>query len=125
LKNKLKGIRMTDTTVLNSRLIDALVVAYNARDARSFADMFAEDAWHGNLHSTQGQQGREQIYRRYVDVFATYPENRTEVIHRAAYGRFVVDHERVRRSTNDEPFNIVAVYTIDAGRITRLDFVRD
>jgi hypothetical protein len=58
-------------------------------------------------------------------VFANFPENKTEVVQRTAFGSFVVDHELVRRSPASEPFNVVAIYTIEAGLIKRLDFVRE
>jgi uncharacterized protein (TIGR02246 family) len=116
---------MNDSIDQHCKIIDELVIAYNAHDARRFADLFTENAWHGNMHSSQGQQGREAIYQRYIEVFAMYPENQTTVIHRAAYGRFVVDHERVQRSHSSAPFDIVAIYRFDAGLIERLDFVRE
>jgi uncharacterized protein (TIGR02246 family) len=115
---------MHDQTEENSRVIDALVEAYNRGDARGFADLFSEDAWHGNLHASTGQKGREEIYRRYLETFATYPENRTQVVHRAAFGSFVVDHERVQRSKASNSFDVVAIYTLSAGKINRLDLVR-
>jgi uncharacterized protein (TIGR02246 family) len=108
----------------NTKLIDRLVIAYNNGDARGFADLFAENAVHGNLHGENLQTGREEIYRRYVDVFGQFPENRTEVVNRIAFDQFVVDHEVVRRSKAGEPFEVVAIYTIVNGQIERLDFVR-
>lgn len=114
---------MTDVT-RNTRIIDRLVEAYNARDARAFANFFAVDAVHGNLNAVDPLHGREAIYARYVDVFATYPENHSDVVHRVAFGPFVIDHERVRRSTTAEPFDVVAIYTMNDGLVARIDFVR-
>jgi uncharacterized protein (TIGR02246 family) len=108
----------------NEALIDKLVEAYNAGDARAFADFFAPNATHGNINSVERQNSREEIYLRYLEIFAQFSENRTEVLHRVVVGNFVVDHERVRRSPAHEPFEVVAVYTLDGGFITRLDFVR-
>jgi uncharacterized protein (TIGR02246 family) len=108
----------------NSQTIDSLVAAYNAHDARAFADHFSVDASHGNLNSDIRQQGREEIYRRYVEVFAQFPQNHTQVLHRTVLGQYVLDHERVRRSPDADPFEVVAIYTFDAELIQRLDFVR-
>jgi uncharacterized protein (TIGR02246 family) len=115
---------MTQPDNLNTRVIDQLVRAYNARDARLFADFFTEDAIHGTMHAETRQHGREEIYRRYIDVFAMYPENHTEVVRRIAFGVFVVDHEVVRRSRQSEAFNVIAMYTLEGGLIKRLDFLR-
>jgi uncharacterized protein (TIGR02246 family) len=106
-------------------LIDALVEHYNSQDVRKFADCFAVDAWHGTLHGAMPQVGREAIYARYVDVFREYPQNRTEVIHRIMFGKFVIDHERVRRRAADQPFDVAVIYTIENDRIKRAEFVRE
>ena len=108
----------------NTGTIDRLVDAYNARDARAFADFFTPDAVHGNLNAADPLRGREAIYARYLDVFKTYPENHSDVVHRIAYGPFVIDHERVRRSKTAEPFDVVAIYTMKDGLVARIDFVR-
>ncbi len=108
----------------NARVIDDLVDAYNRRDVESFANLFTKDAVHGVLHSEVQQRSRQEIFDRYTEVFGMYPENRTEVIHRIAFGRFVIDHEKVSRSSTSEPFDVVAIYTLEAGLISRLEFVR-
>jgi uncharacterized protein (TIGR02246 family) len=109
----------------NQDVIDQLVIAYNNHNARAFADFFTEDAVHGTLHAEVQQHGREEIYQRYLEVFATYPENKTEVVQRIAFGKFVIDHELVTRSSSAEPFHVVAIYTLEAGLITRFDMVRE
>jgi hypothetical protein len=116
---------MHTTQTDNERVIDQLVIAYNSHNARAFADFFTEDAIHGTLHAELQQHGREEIYKRYMEVFANFPENKTEVVQRIAFGAFVIDHERVRRSASSEPFNVAAIYTMQAGLIKRLDFVRE
>jgi hypothetical protein len=109
----------------NAQVIDSLVVAYNSHDARAFADHFSENAWHGNLHADTFQEGREAIFQRYVEVFARFPQNRTEVLHRIVVGDYVIDHERVRRSASMAAFDVVAVYTVKQGQITRLEMIRE
>jgi uncharacterized protein (TIGR02246 family) len=109
----------------NEALIDSLVRSYNDHDARGFADHFSDDAIHGNLHGDDIDVGAEAIFRRYVDVFARFPQNATRVIYRVAFNDIIVDHERVSRSPESEPFDVVAVNTIRDGKIIRLDFVRN
>jgi uncharacterized protein (TIGR02246 family) len=108
----------------NTRVIDLLVAAYNSQDVEAFANLFTEDAVHGVLHSPTSQRSRKEIYERYVEVFKQYPENKTEVVHRIAFGDFVIDHEKVRRSSTTEPFDVVAIYKLESGLIARLEFVR-
>lgn len=106
---------MSQTKTPSEIIIDSLVVAYNAQDARAFADHFALDAVHGLLHDNAQQKSREEIYQRYIEVFAMYPENRTEVVHRIVFGNCVIDHEKVTRSKNAEPFDVVAINTLESG----------
>jgi uncharacterized protein (TIGR02246 family) len=109
----------------NEALIDSLVRAYNNHDARGFADHFSDDAIHGNLHGGDLDIGADAIFRRYVDVFARFPQNATKVVYRVVFDDIIVDHERVSRSPESEPFDVVAVNTIREGKIIRLDFVRN
>jgi uncharacterized protein (TIGR02246 family) len=115
---------MTSSTD-NEALIDSLVRAYNDHDARGFADHFSDDAIHGSLHGGDLDVGAEAIFRRYVDVFARFPQNATKVMYRVVFDDVIVDHERVSRSPESEPFDVVAANTIRDGKIVRLDFIRN
>jgi hypothetical protein len=42
---------MSEPKANNQQIIDQLVIAYNAHNARAFADLFTEDAIHGTLHA--------------------------------------------------------------------------
>jgi uncharacterized protein (TIGR02246 family) len=115
----------TDETVeRNKKVIDELVVRYNKRDAAGFAALFTEEGVHGTLHAETQQRGREQIVARYNEVFALHPENKTTVVHRIAFGAFVIDHEKVQRGASSEAFDVVAMYTLRDGFIARCEFVR-
>jgi hypothetical protein len=46
-------------------------------------------------------------------------------LHRVVFDDVIVDHERVTRTPESEPFDVVAVNTIRDGKIIRLDFIRD
>jgi hypothetical protein len=116
---------MTPPTNANTRLIDQLVIAYNKHDARAFADCFSENAIHGILHSPTQQCGREEIYLRYVQFFSEFPNNKTQIAHRIAFGDFVVDHEVVRRTPESGPINVIAIHEFKEGVLQRLDFIRE
>jgi hypothetical protein len=116
---------MTQISNANTRIVDQLVITYNAQDARAFADLFREDAVHGILYAETQQRGREEIYARYLQFFSDFPENKTVVVHRIAFGSFVVDHEVVRRSPLSDPINVVAIHEFELGLIKRLDFIRE
>jgi uncharacterized protein (TIGR02246 family) len=116
---------MSETSRSNTEVIDALIRAYNTQDARAFADLCSADAVHGTLHDPNAHRGREAIYRRYVELFRQYPHNRTAVVHRIAFGRFVIDHEKVQRAPDVPAFDVVAIYALANGLIERCEFVRE
>ncbi|MDF2901664.1 MAG: enzyme family protein, partial [Phenylobacterium sp.] len=39
-------------------------------------------------------------------------------------GARVIDHERVKRSPDADPFEVAAIYTIADAKIVRVDFVK-
>ncbi len=108
----------------NTKIIDQLVAAYNSGDARAFADLFTPDVVVYEHPNKPTQQSREEIFERYTEVFKKFPLNETEVVHRIVIGDWVIDHEKVRRSPEHEPFDVVAVYELQDGAIKRLDFIR-
>jgi hypothetical protein len=108
----------------NTRVIDALVEAYNNSDADGFADFFAEDAIIYDPANVPAQVGREAIRAHYRAAFAKHPQNRTRVLGRLAVGPYVVDHEQVRRSPDHEPFEVIAINQVQNGQVVRLDMLR-
>ncbi len=108
-----------------SARVDALVLAYNAHDARGFADFFAVDAQTFGHPNVLAQNSREEIFQTYQRVFQLAPLNHTTVLHRIVIGNRVIDHERVQRSPDAEPFEALAIYQFDDGLIARFDLIRD
>lgn len=108
----------------NTEVIDKLVEAYNSSNARAFADHFASDVTVFEFPNILVQQNREEIFEFYTDLFGKFPENRTEVLHRIIIGNRVIDHERVKRSSESEPFEVLTIYELENEEIKRLDFVR-
>lgn len=108
----------------NTKVIDALVHAYNSGNADAFAELFAEDAIAYEHPNIPAQIGREGIRAFYKKRFAEFPQNRTQVLHRIIIGDYVIDHERSQRSPDHEPFDVVAINELRDGFIQRLDLVR-
>jgi hypothetical protein len=108
----------------NVEAVDRLVAAYNARDAAQFASCFAIDGAHGDLNALDPLIGRDAIREHYAEIFNQYPASTTEIVHRIAFGAYVVDHERVRRSPRSAPLDVIAIYRIKGRVIARADFVR-
>ncbi len=106
-------------------LIDKLVAAYDDGNARKFADCFAENAVAYEYPNRAAQTGKTEIYDYYKQVFAQFPELKTEILYRARIGNRIIDHERVRRISGGEPFDVIAIYEIENDLIVRFDLVRE
>ena len=98
--------------------------AYNAQDLDTYVSYFAEDCVVSGLNGTPTETTREAIKTRYAKAFATFPQNKAELLNRIAVGNTVVDHELVIRAPGGEQFEIIAVYTFRDGLIARVDFAK-
>ncbi|MGE0595192.1 MAG: SgcJ/EcaC family oxidoreductase [Hyphomonadaceae bacterium] len=106
-----------------AEIVQAQLDTYNAQDLDAFCALFAEDCVIADLNGAVTQRGQSDLRARYGAMFAQYPQNQAEIIHRMVMGDVVIDHERVHRSA-DLSFEAIAIYTIKNGRIARCDFVR-
>lgn len=104
--------------------VDTLMAHYNARDADSYADMFAEDGSEAMYRGDVVREGREGVRSGMKAVFAEFPENRADVLQKFELGDRVVLHERVYRSSTAEPFDVMTVYTFRGDEIDRVEFIR-
>ncbi len=97
---------------------------YNAQDIDGFAELFAIDA---EIFMEVGDtepvmQGRDEIRERYEKMFRENPQNKSTLKGRIVQGDYVIDHEWITR--REDPFSIVAIYEVQAGKIARAWFLR-
>ena len=105
-------------------LLDKLMVAYNAGDAEGYAAFFAEDGVEALYRGEELRVGREGVRAGNAKTFADFPGNRAEVLDRKAFGDRVAVHEKVWRTPDGDPFEVLALYSFDEDRISRVEFVR-
>jgi hypothetical protein len=108
----------------NLAIAQAQLDAYNAQDLDAHVACFADDIVIADFNGAENLHGISAYRARYEGVFAQYPQNNAELVGRLACGNVVVDHERVRRSPDGEPFEVLAIYSFDGGKIARVDFVK-
>ncbi len=111
---------MTDLLALTQRQLDA----YNAQDLDAHCACFADDVVVANVGEEPNLQGIAAYRERYQGLFAQFPQNRAEALTRTVIGDKVIDHERVQRSPDAAPFEVLAIYSFRDGKIARVDFVR-
>ena len=102
----------------------AQLTAYNAQDLDAHCAWFADDVIVADLNGAVTLQGLSAYRAKYQQVFAEFPQNHAELVNRVVVGARVIDHERVKRSPEAEPFEVAAIYTIADGKIVRVDFVK-
>ncbi len=107
-----------------AEVAQAQLDAYNAQDLDAHCSRFAEDVVVADLNGPVTVQGIAAYRARYAKLFAEFPDNRAELLGRVVIGDVVMDHERVTRAKGAAPFEAVAIYTVAAGKIRRVDFVR-
>ena len=98
--------------------------AYNAQDLDAFCGFYADDVVVADLNGTVTQEGLAGLRERYARMFLQHPQNRAELVNRIALGNVVADHEHVVRGPGGETFDVMAIYTIRAGKIARVDFAK-
>lgn len=108
----------------SARVAQAQLDAYNIQDLDAFCSFFTDDIVVADLNGAENLHGMEAYRARYAGVFGQYPENRVELLGRLAVRNFVVDHEKVMRSPDAAPFEVLAIYTLREGKIARADFVK-
>jgi hypothetical protein len=98
--------------------------AYNIQDLDAHVAYFADDVVIADFNGAVSLTGRVAYRERYAKVFGDFPQNKVELVNRMVLGGTVIDHERVRRTPDAEPFDVIAIYTIAGGKIARVDFAR-
>jgi hypothetical protein len=106
------------------QLVQAQLDAYNAQDLDAYCGYFADDIIVADLNGAITTQGAAAYRERYANAFAQFPQNRADLVSRMVLGATVIDHERVFRSPDAEPFEVAAIYTVAGDRIARVDFVK-
>ena len=110
-------------SVVAHPVLDRLRAAYNAGDASVFAGVLADDVRIVSHAGRVLQTSAAEVREHYEKVFASNPDNRTEMVHRIVLGERIIDHERVRRSLAAAPFDVVTINTISGDRVASIEFL--
>ena len=105
-------------------VVQAQLVAYNARDIEAFAATYAPDIQLFEHPARLLASGLSQFKERYTARFKE-PNLHAALLKRIVMGNVVIDHERVTR-TFPEGSGVqeaIAIYEVQGGLITRVWFV--
>lgn len=98
--------------------------AYNAQDLDGYMAFFTEDCVVADFNGAVTMRGAAEIRARYAKTFADFPKNHARLVHRIVIGAKVIDHEDVVRGPEGPRFEVAAIYTMQDGKIARVDFVK-
>ncbi len=112
------------TAVSAGDVAQAQLDAYNARDLEAFAACYADEV---EVYDFPGQlrySGQAALREFYARRFAV-PTLKAVAKSRAVIGDRVIDHEVCwLNGTDQPPVELVVIYTVEAGLIRRVDFLR-
>ncbi|MXO66003.1 nuclear transport factor 2 family protein [Altericroceibacterium endophyticum] len=101
-----------------------MIEHYNAQDADAYVALMTDDACEAGYRGDVVRDGKEGTRTGLKAMFAEFPENRADIMWSQELGNNVVLHERVRRSATGEPFDVVAIYSFEGDKCSRVEFVR-
>lgn len=102
----------------------AMIGHYNAFDADAYVALMTDDACEASYRGAVVREGKEGTREGLKAMFAQFPENRAEIQTGYEMGDYVVLHERVWRSNDSEPFDVLAVYSFEGDLCSRVEFIR-
>jgi hypothetical protein len=105
--------------------VDASVKAFNAHDANAFAQYFSEDVQVFDHPDQLKLRNRVELLATYANAFVKTPQINTTVMQRIVVGNRVVDHERVQRTPDSIPFDVIVLNEVRDGLIEKLYLVLD
>jgi hypothetical protein len=103
---------------------EAMIAHYNAQDADAYVALMTDDAAEAGYRGDVLRDGREGVRSGLKAMFAQFPENRAEIVTGYELGNYVVLHEKVWRSNDAAPFEVMSIYSFEGDKVSRVEFVR-
>jgi hypothetical protein len=99
---------------------------YNQRNIETFMACFRNDIELYNFGIKEPVAvGLQAIKSRYTDLFAASPHLHSTILKRMVVGNKVIDHESIRgRMGSSEILELVMIYEVTDGKITRMTSIR-
>ena len=105
-------------------IAEAMIERYNAQDADGYVAFMTDDAAEAGYRGDVLRDGKEGVRSGLNAMFAQFPENRADILTGYRLGDYVVLHEKVSRSSDSEPFEVMSIYSFEGDKCSRVEFVR-
>lgn len=109
---------------------EAMIAAYNAQDVDLYVSYMTDEACEANYRGDVVREGKEGTRTGLAAAFARWPENRAEIRDAQEIGNYVLLREYVTRGPSTdgsplvEPFEVIAIYSFEGDKCSRVEFVR-
>lgn len=101
-----------------------MIAHYNAQDADAYVALMTQDACEATYRGAVLREGREGVRSGLKAMFAQFPKNRGEILASYELGETVVLHERASRAPDGEQFEVMAIYSFEGDKVSRVEFIR-
>lgn len=114
----------------NLQTAEAMIEAYNAQDVDLYVSYMTDDACEANYRGAVLREGKEGTRSGLAASFKLWPENKAEIREAQEIGNYVLFREYVTRGPSSdgsplvEPFEVIAVYSFEGDKCSRVEFVR-
>lgn len=116
--------------ISNLALAEQMIAHYNAQDVDAYCALMTDDACEANYRGAVVREGKEGTRTGLAAAFAKWPQNKAEIREKQAIGNYVLFREYVTRgpatdgSELVEPFEVIAIYSFEGDKCSRVEFVR-
>ena len=101
-----------------------MIELYNAQDADGYVALMTDDACEAGYRGAVLREGKEGVRAGLKAMWVQFPQNRAEILSSLELGDYVLLHERVSRSPDSEPFEVMSVYSFEGDKVSRVEFIR-
>lgn len=105
-------------------IAEQMIAHYNAQDADAYVALMTDDTAEAGYRGAVVRDGKEGVRSGLKAMFAEFPENRADILTGYEMGNYALLHERVFRSADAEPFEVMTIYSFEGDKVSRVEFVR-
>lgn len=106
-------------------LADLQLNGYNNRDIETFLSAYSDSVKVYNFPATLLYTGKQNMRKRYSDMFEKMPDLHCELVNRIVEGPTVIDHENVTFDKSKPAMRAIAIYKVSEGKIQEVYFIID
>ena len=103
---------------------ETMIAHYNAQDSDAYVALMTDDACEAGYRGAVLREGKEGVRSGLKAMFAEFPQNWAEILSSHVLGETVVLHEKVSRSSDTEPFEVMSIYSFEGDKVSRVEFIR-